>query len=130
MKLKKGDIIIALILVIALGSWIYNNYVSNKSPIANLVIKVNGDVYKRIPVMELKKDQLIHIDLANNKHIDIEANENGAWVKDVDCPDKLCQKTGVINKIGQSITCLPNKVTIYYEGKKNQQNQEIDNVSY
>lgn len=129
MKLKKGDVIIVLILVIALGVWTYNNYMANKSPINNLVIKVDGDVYKRIPVAELKKDQLIHIDLANNKHIDIEANQNGTWVKDVDCPDKLCQKTGVINKIGQNITCLPNKVTIYYEGKQNQ-NAEIDNVSY
>lgn len=129
MKLKKGDIIIVLILVVALGVWTYNSYVANKSPVDNLVIKVNGEVYKRIPVTELKKDQLIHIDLANNKHIDIEANEKGAWVKDVDCPDKLCQKTGVINKIGQSITCLPNKVTIYYEGTQSQK-QEVDNVSY
>lgn len=127
MKLKKGDIIIVLILVIAFGAWMYNNYIANKSPVDNLVIKVKGEVYKRIPVAELKKDQLIHIDLENNKHIDIEANSSGVWVKDVDCPDKLCQKTGVINKIGQNITCLPNKVTIYFEGE---QNQEIDNVAY
>lgn len=127
MKLKKGDIIIVLILVIAFGVWTYNNYIANKSPIDNLVIEVNGDVYKKIPVAELKNEQLIHIDLANNKHIDIAANSSGAWVQDVDCPDKLCQKTGVINKIGQNIVCLPNKVSIYYEGK---QKQEVDNVSY
>lgn len=127
MKLKKGDIIIVLILVIALGAWTYNNYIADKTPVDNLVIKVNGEIYKKIPVTELKKEQLIHIDFENDKYIDIAANESGAWVESVVCPDKLCQKTGVINKIGQNITCLPNKVTIYYEG---QQNQEIDNVAY
>lgn len=130
MKLKKGDIIIVLFLVIALGAWTYNNYVANKTPVDNLIIKVNGDVYKKIPVTELKKEQVIHLDFENNRYMDIEANESGVWVKDVVCPDKLCQKTGVINKIGQNITCLPNKVTIYYEGQGGQQNQEIDNVAY
>lgn len=127
MKLKKGDIVIVIILIAALGFWLYNNYIANSRSIDNLVIEVNGNVYKKIPIEELKKEQLIHIDLENNKYIDIEANEAGVHVKDVICPDKLCQKTGVINKIGQNIVCLPNKVVIYYEGKHI---QEIDNVSY
>lgn len=127
MKLKKGDIIIALILVIALGFWTYNNYIGNTRSVNNVVIEVDGKLYKKIPISSLKKEQLIHIDLENNKHIDIVANETGTWIKDVDCPDKLCQKTGVISKIGQSIVCLPNRVVIYYEGEES---PEIDNVAY
>lgn len=127
MKLKKGDIIIVLVLVIASGFWALNNYIGNTRSVDNLVVEVNGEVYKKIPVSELKEDQLMHIDFENNKYIDIAANQSGAWVEDVICPDKLCQKTGVINKIGQSIVCLPNKVVIYYEGEKN---PEIDNVAY
>lgn len=127
MKLKKGDIIIVIILIAALGFWLYNNYIASSSSIDNLVIEVDGNVYKKLPIGELKKEQLIHIDLENNKYIDIIANESGVYVKDVICPDKLCQKTGVINKIGQNIVCLPNKVVIYYEGKHI---QEIDNVAY
>lgn len=127
MKFKKGDIIIAVILLAAVGFWLYNSYVANNTVVNNLVIEVNGSVYKKIPVNQLKKPQLVHIDFENNKYIDIEANETGTWVHDVICPDKLCQKTGVINKIGQSIVCLPNKVNIYYEG-----NEEplVDNVAY
>lgn len=127
MKIKKGDIIIAVILLAAVGFWLYNNHVANNTGISNLVIEVNGTPYKKIPVSELNKEQLIHIELANNKHIDIKATKNGTWVQDVVCPDKLCQKTGTINKVGQSIVCLPNKVVIYYEGKKN---ADVDNVSF
>jgi hypothetical protein len=127
MKLKKGDIIIAVILIAAVGFWLYNNYISNNTSVSNLVVEVNGSVYKKISVKELKKEQLIHIDFENNKHIDIKANETGTWVEDVVCPDKLCQKTGIINKVGQNIVCLPNKVVIYYESDVK---SEVDNVSY
>lgn len=128
MKLKKGDIIIIIVILIAaFALWQYNNYIANKSSINNLVIEVNGNVYKKIPISELKKEKQIHIALENDKYIDIAADESGVHVKEVTCPDKLCQKTGVINKVGQSIVCLPNKVVIYYEGKYD---QEIDNIAY
>lgn len=127
MKFKKGDIIIAVILITGIGFWFYNNYVSNNTIVDNLVIEVNGSTYKRIPVNELKKEQLIHIEFENNRHIDIKADESGTRVVDVVCPDKLCQKTGTINKVGQNIVCLPNKVVIYYEGDKT---PLVDNVAY
>lgn len=127
MKFKKGDIIIAVILIAAAGFWMYTNYVANNTAVNNLVIEVNGSAYKKIPVNQLKKEQLIHIDFENNKHIDIVANETGAWIKDVVCPDKLCQKTGVINKVGQNIVCLPNRVVIYFDGDEA---PLVDNVAY
>ena len=127
MKLKKGDIIIAVILIAAIGFWLYNSYVSNNTNVSDLIIEVNGSTYKKIPLKELKKEQLIHIELENNKHIDIKANETGTWIEDVVCPDKLCQKTGIINKVGQNIVCLPNRVVIYYEGNVK---SEVDHVSY
>jgi hypothetical protein len=126
-KLRKGDLIIVVILIAAVGFWLYTNYVSNNTSVDNLVIEVDGQVYKKIPTRELKTEQLVHIEFDNNKHIDIAANETGAWIKDVVCPDKLCQKTGVISQVGQSIVCLPNKVVVYYEG---QEAPLIDNVSY
>jgi len=129
MKFKKGDIIIAVVLLAAVGFWLYNSYVANNTSVNNLVIEVDGELYKKIPVDHLKKPQLVHIDFENNRYIDIEGNETGAWVKDVVCPDKLCQKTGVISKVGQSIVCLPNRVNIYYENNENE-GPLVDNVAY
>ena len=32
------------------------------------------------------------------------------------CPDKICEKTGYIGSSGQSIICVPNKVTVSVAG--------------
>lgn len=42
-----------------------------------------------------------------------------AYLIDADCPDKLCVKQGRISREGQTITCLPNKLTVTVYGVKN-----------
>ena len=43
--------------------------------------------------------------------------ENGeAWLSEADCPDHLCVKMGKIRYNGQTITCLPNRLTVTVEG--------------
>ena len=43
--------------------------------------------------------------------------ENGeAYLKDANCPDKTCVKTGRIRYVGQSIICLPNEISITVRG--------------
>ena len=43
--------------------------------------------------------------------------ENGeAYLSYADCPDHTCVKTGRIKYVGQTIVCLPNKVTVTVRG--------------
>lgn len=43
--------------------------------------------------------------------------ENGvAYLNYSNCPDHTCEKTGKIKYVGQSIICLPNKVSITIKG--------------
>ena len=43
--------------------------------------------------------------------------ENGAaYLRDANCPDKTCVKTGKIRYVGQSIVCLPNKISVTVRG--------------
>ena len=39
------------------------------------------------------------------------------YVKDSDCTDKVCVRSGRICKSGESIICAPNRVTIKIDGK-------------
>lgn len=39
-----------------------------------------------------------------------------AWIEEADCPDRLCVKQGHISKTGQSLICLPHKLTVTIEG--------------
>ena len=43
--------------------------------------------------------------------------ENGtAYLNYSDCPDHTCERTGKIRYVGQTIVCLPNKVSITVKG--------------
>ncbi len=127
MKLKKGDLFIIVILAVAIISWYGINRLAGNEDKRQIVIEVNGNLYKKISMDEGMEQQEIHIDLGNGKYIDIAAGEDGAYVKDVTCPDRICQKTGLAGKVGQSIVCLPNKVVIYIEGNTE---PEVDAVSF
>ena len=35
-----------------------------------------------------------------------------AYIKDASCKDHICEKTGKISKVGQTIICLPNELFI------------------
>lgn len=39
-----------------------------------------------------------------------------AYLKEANCPDKTCVRTGRIRYVGQSIICLPNEITVTVRG--------------
>jgi hypothetical protein len=39
------------------------------------------------------------------------------FVTETDCHDKICLKTGAVSKNGQSIVCLPKKITVKIIGE-------------
>ena len=105
--LKLIDIILmSLVLVIALA-WAIIPYFS--SPAGNTVqITVNG--------------QMSEYSLDSNRKIQLDGLtvviENGqVFVSETDCDDKVCQHTGKISKVNQSIVCLPKNIVIKVTGK-------------
>ncbi|SHI73493.1 hypothetical protein SAMN02745176_01145 [Lutispora thermophila DSM 19022] len=126
MKFKKGDMLLLLIVLIAAISYFGLNYIYKETGEKTAVISVNGKEYDRIDMNKLKEEKYVHIDLEEGRHIDIVINAEGAYVSDVICPDKICVKTGIINKVGESIVCLPNRVQIFIEGNEK---PEVDSVS-
>lgn len=46
----------------------------------------------------------------------VSVRDGGVSVSHADCPDHLCEKTGVIRRAGQSVVCLPARVIVTVEG--------------
>ena len=45
--------------------------------------------------------------------------ENGvAYLNYSSCPDHICERTGKIRYVGQTIVCLPNRVTVTVRGEE------------
>lgn len=113
MKAKKGDIIVILIiLIVAIILYlIFNSKISNGS---QAIIKINNKIYKMIDLNnETIKEETIKF--KDSGYMTLKYDKTGIYVSDVTCPDRICQKSGKINKSNQSIVCLPNKTIIYID---------------
>ena len=77
------------------------------------VVRVGGETVKELP---LDKDAVFEITGAGGGSNILVIQGGSAWMEDADCPDKLCVKMGKISRTGQSIVCLPHKVTVEITG--------------
>ena len=98
-------IVLALSGVIALLTGVF------RAPGEAVEVRVNGE---KIAEYSLAKNGIY--DLNNGTNI-LCIEDGKAWLIDADCPDKLCVKYGKISKDGQTITCLPNKLTVVVIGE-------------
>ena len=64
---------------------------------------------KEIGVYSLSRDSEYSLNGGTNTLI---IKDGKAYMADADCPDKLCVRQGKIHRNGETITCLPNKLTV------------------
>jgi len=90
-------------------------FVSALSVALMLVFRRGGD---RVAV-EIDGSLVCEYSLAENGEYPLNGGtnilviENGeAYLRYADCPDKVCVNTGKISYVGQTIVCLPNRVTV------------------
>ena len=103
--MKKRDfILIGVILVIAL--LLFGVMELTKKDGAYVVVRVDGNEVARYSLSEDGEYSL-------NGGTNILRIQNGkAYLTNADCPDHLCVKQGKIDQSGETITCLPNKLTV------------------
>ena len=79
-----------------------------------LTVTVTAPNYER--TFDVRADETVTLDC-----LTVHISGGKVWVTDADCPDKTCVRTGVITRAGQSIVCLPNKVTVTISGESDLQ---------
>ncbi len=84
------------------------------------VIEVDGNVFAEYEMDKISREKIVDVYGRNTVKI---TNEY-VQVTYADCPDKLDVKQGKITKPGQTIVCLPNKMTVTIKDKK-----EYDDIS-
>jgi len=126
--IKKGDILIIFILVLAGFSWFVVQWHWNDATKKQVVIEIDGHHYQTLPI---NYNSNFKIKFPQNKFIELTIKNDQVWVvqETVSCPKKICIKTGKISKVGQSIVCLPNKAVVYIEGKSEEVNK-VDEVVF
>ena len=67
--------------------------------------------------LSLSDDTSVDVEGYNGSHNTITVSGGSAYMSYATCPDKLCRHQGKINRTGQSIVCLPDRVVVKVEGK-------------
>lgn len=81
-----------------------------------VLISLNGENYKRL---KLNKENNEIIKIENGNYVnEICVNGKEVYMKETNCPDRVCSRQGKISKVGESIVCLPNKLFIEIKGER------------
>ena len=107
-KKLKNDIILAVIViaVAAVGLLLLNIF---KIEGSFAVIKIDGKETERYP---LSVNTEVVIETRDNGRNTLVIEDNKAFMKDANCPDKICEGHSKISYKGETIVCLPHKVVI------------------
>lgn len=116
--MKKNDIIlIGTVLLVAIVTALVVSLSGAAG--AYVVVRVDGE---EVGKYSLSQDGEYSLNGGTNVLI---IEDGAAYLIEANCPDHLCIKQGKINKNGQTITCLPNKLTVTVYSEDN----DVDLVS-
>ena len=108
-KRRRADlIVIGSLLLLALVLWLVLGAFRTEG--GEVVVRVDGVETERHALTE---DGTFPLNGGSNILV---IAEGQAWLSEANCPDRLCVRQGKIHYTGQSIICLPNRLTVTVEG--------------
>lgn len=106
-KKYRNDIILILaMIIISVSTWLIID--ATKTAGGSVVVMIDGKESARYP---LNKDAEITIKNGENYNI-LVIKDSKAEIIEASCPDKLCVKQNEIAYNGETLTCLPHRVTV------------------
>jgi len=78
-----------------------------------VVIWVEGQPFARLA---LAHERLLTVEGPLGKTV-VRIREQRVEIQNSACPNKICQKMGSIQRVGQMLVCVPNRVVIKIEGE-------------
>lgn len=122
-KLFSGfDVIIILFIILFSILMFILNF--NKSDNLVAVVRYNGKVLNTYYLQDYKEPCTMH--LKGDLDLDLVISSEGVKVINSTCPDKLCEKTNMIKQNGQSIVCLPARISVSLEDETSE--KSVDSV--
>lgn len=123
--IKKNDLFLILILLLAASAWWgFTQWSAGSAGPSQVKIWQDKILVGTYP---LDAPQSVTLPLDSSYGHNVLVIENGTVrMEESSCPDQVCVHTGTIDKPGQTIVCLPNRVVIEITGSKE---SPIDDLS-
>ncbi len=119
--MKKSDILIILVALLAASALFYF-YNRQNSAENNVLVRIDGNVVEHFSL----KDEVDYKAESSYGYNYIHIKAGQVYISDADCKNKICVDSGMIDKTGQSLICLPHRLSVEIIGINN---PEIDAIS-
>ncbi|HOB09761.1 MAG: NusG domain II-containing protein [Limnochordia bacterium] len=125
MKIRKGDLLIFVVLLLIGGIMLTSNLFRAKEPGNIAILEIDGVIVERF---DLDADlENYRAETARGYNI-LDFADGAVRVIEADCPDKICIQFGWIRQVGQTIVCLPHRLIIRVVSEASE--QQLDGVAY
>ena len=111
--IKKADIVLLVVLIL-FGAALSVPAALWKGSGSTAKITVNGRLFG---TYNLNDDQTVEIKQDGKTNI-VRIEDGKVLMESASCKNQVCVHTGRISHAGQSIVCLPNRVSVTIEGKE------------
>ncbi len=101
-----GLLVVAAVLFLMLSQWSAHG--------GAVEVQVDGEI---VATLSLDNDTTLVIDGVGGGHNTLVIADGKATVTEATCPDGVCVRHRAIDRAGQSIICLPNKVVVRVVGE-------------
>lgn len=112
---KPADALVALAVILLAAALALAAWGGGKSGSLTAVISVNGLVTETVNLSRLSRPEVRELN-ANGYTLHVHLSSDGAEVIDSTCPNQVCVHTGHISRAGQSIVCLPARISVTLSG--------------
>lgn len=105
------DLLIVIFIALVSVFFIIMNF--NSSSKNTAVVRINGEIAEKVELYNLTDAYTKTV--TGDKEVIFLFESDGVTAVSSDCEDKVCMHTGKIRHSGESIVCLPAKVTVTIE---------------
>ncbi|WP_459128704.1 NusG domain II-containing protein [Guggenheimella bovis] len=111
-KIKTPDIVVGVLFILLAMALLYVNATLRTSVGERVEVSFEGKVIKVLP---LNEDTIYRID--HDGHINVvEIREGKCYMKEANCRDQLCVNSRPIKITGETIICLPHRISLRVVG--------------
>lgn len=109
MRIRKGDLLIFVALMIIGFFTFYNNFFRDEITGNLAILEIDGEIVEKFNLETDLETYRVETEYGYNV---LEFADGSVSVVEADCPDQICVHFGWIKTVGQTIVCLPHKLII------------------
>lgn len=111
--MKHGDVVILILALLLCAAPLLMLLPAPSVP-TRAVVRQNGVVLCTLPLEADAKKEILSPDGSGFNLVRVQSGT--VCIADADCPDRTCVRMGAISRAGETLVCLPHRLTITLEG--------------